>query len=64
MEYQKKIINLLDAASDNMPQFITKSWVDGHDQSSGSYNIDKQIRVKTSMLKSDSYDYSDAYIVV
>ena len=34
------------------------------DQSEGAYNTNKQIRFKTSMLKSDLCDYSDAYFVV
>ena len=34
------------------------------DQSGGTYNTNKQIRLKTSMLRSDLSDYSDAYIVV
>ena len=32
MEYQK-IKNLLDTATDNVPRFITKKWVEVHDQS-------------------------------
>ena len=32
MEYQK-IINLLDTTSDNVPKFITKKWIEFHDQS-------------------------------
>ena len=32
MEYQK-IINLLDTISDNVPKFITKKWIEFHDQS-------------------------------
>ena len=35
-----------------------------HDQSGETYNTNKQIRFKTSMLRSDLCDYSDAYIVV
>ena len=35
-----------------------------YDQSGGAYNINKQIRSKTSMLRSDLCDYNDAYIVV
>ena len=31
MEYQK-ITNLLDTASDYLPRFITKKWIDVHDQ--------------------------------
>ena len=47
-----------------MPRFITKNWIEVHDQSGGTYNPNNQIRFKTSMLRSDLYDYSDAYIVV
>ena len=62
MEYQK-ITNLLDTTSDNVYGFITKKWVEVHDQSGGVYNISKQVRIKTPMLQSDLCDYSDAYIV-
>ena len=66
MEYQK-ITNLLDTISDSLPRFITKNWIEVHDQSVNAENIykpSKQIRFKTSMLQSDLFDYSDAYIVV
>ena len=63
MEYQK-ITNLLGNTSDKVPRFITKKWIEVHDQSGGAYNINKQIRSKTSMLRSNLCDYSDAYIVV
>ena len=29
-----------------------------------NYNVNKEIRFKTSMLRSDLWDFSDAYIVV
>ena len=66
MEYQK-ITNLLDTTLDEVPRFITKKWVDVHIQSGSAddrYKPNKQIRFKTSMLRSDLCDYSDAYIVV
>ena len=63
MEYQK-ITNLLGNTSDKVPIFITKKWIEVHDQSGETYNTNKQIRPKTSMLRSDLCDYSDAYIVV
>ena len=66
MEYQN-IINLLGTISDNVPRFITKKWIEVHDQSGTAedrYKPGKQIRYKTSMLRSDLCDYSDAYIVV
>ena len=47
-----------------MPRFITKNWLEIHDQSGGSYNTNKQIGFKTSMFRSDLCDYSDAYTVV
>ena len=62
MEYQK-ITNLLGSTSDKIPRIITKKWIEAHDQSGGAYNINKQIRFKTSMLISDLCDYSDTYIV-
>ena len=66
MEYQK-IINLLVTTLDERPRFITKKWVEVHDQSVSAddrYKPSKQIRFKTSMLRSDICDFSDAYIVV
>ena len=63
MEYQK-ITNLLVSIPDKVPRFITKKWLEVHDQSGGAYNNNEQIRFKTSMLRSDLCDYSDAYIVV
>ena len=65
MEFQK-IVNLLDATSDDkdLPRFVTKKWIKVHDQSGGKYNVNKEIRIKTPMLRSDICDFSDAYIVV
>ena len=60
MEYQKTT-NLLGN------RFTTEKWVEVHDQSGSAdnrYKPNKQIRFKTSMLGSDLFDYSDAYIVV
>ena len=64
MEF-KKIVNFLNTNYDeNLSRFITKKWVEIYDQSVGNYNVNKKIRIKTSMLRSDLCDYSDAYIVV
>ena len=63
----KKITNFLETTSDNLPRFITKKWVEVYDQSGiaeDRYKPSKQIRFKTSMLRSDLCDFSDAYIVV
>ena len=63
MEYQK-ITNLLGNIPDKVPRFITKKWIEVRDQSGETYNTNKQIRFKTSMLRSDLCDFNDAYIVV
>ena len=34
------------------------------DQSEGNYDVNKEIRIKTSILRSDLCDYSNAYIIV
>ena len=65
MEFQN-IVNFLYTTSDdkNLPKFVTKKWIEVYDQSGANYNAKKNIRIKTSMLRSDLCDYSDAYIVV
>ena len=63
MEYQK-ITNLLGNISDKVSRFITKKWIDVYDQYGGACSTSKQIRFKTSVLRSDLCDYSDAYIFV
>ena len=66
MEYQK-ITNLLGIKPDDVPRFITKKWIEVHDQSGNAedrYKPSKQIRFKTSVLRSDLCDFSDACIVV
>ena len=65
MEFQK-ITNFLDITSDDkdLPKFVTKKWIEVYDQSEGNYNVNKEIRIKTSMLRSDLCDFNDAYIVV
>ena len=63
MEYQK-ITNILGNIPDKVPRFITKKWIEVHDQSGETYNTNKQIRFKTSMLRSDLCDYNDTYIFV
>ena len=65
MEFQK-IVNFLDTTSDgtDLPRFVTKRWIEVYDQSEGNYNVNKEIRIKKSMLKLDLCDCSDAYIVL
>ena len=65
MEFQK-IVNFFDTTSDDkdLPRFVTKKWIEFYDQSEGNYNVNKDFRINTAMLRSDLCDYSDAYIVV
>ena len=42
---------------------MTKKCIKVNDLSSGQYSAYKNIRFKTSMLRSDLCDYSDVYIV-
>ena len=65
MEFQK-IVNFLDTTSDDedLQRFVTKKWIQVYDQSGVNYDINKEIRIKTSMLRSDLSNFSDAYIVV
>ena len=55
---------MIDDASNQPSQFRTKNWVEINDGSRGTYNVNSQIKFKTTMLKSSLCDYSDAYIVV
>ena len=66
MEFQK-IANFLGTTLDDkdLPRFVTKKWIEVNDQTEkNNYNVYKESRNKTSMLRSDLCDYSDAYIVV
>ena len=63
MEFNK-INNLLGPPHDEVPRFITKNWIEVQSQSGSTYNTSKPIRFKTSMLRSDLCDYSDAYVLV
>ena len=63
MEYQK-IINLLENTPNQLSKFRTKNWIEINDQSREVYNVNSDIRFKTTMLKSSLCDYSDAYILV
>ena len=62
MEYQK-ITNLLDNASNQPSKFGTRNWTEINDESRGTYT-GNETRFKTTMLRSNSCDYADAYILV
>ena len=62
MEYQK-IANLIDGASNQPSKFRIQNWVEINDESRGTYNVNSQIKFKTTMLIYSLCDYSDAYIL-
>ena len=57
-----KISKLLNDST--VSKFVTKKWIKVNDLSSGQYSVNKNIRFKTSMLRSNLCNYSDAYIAV
>ena len=65
MEFQK-IENFLETTSDDkdLPQFVTKKWIEVYDQSEKNYNPNKEIRIKASILRSGLCDFTDAYLAV
>ena len=63
MEYQK-LINLLGNTQYKPSKFRTRNFVEINDKSRGAYNKDNQITFQTSMVRSDLFNYSDAYILV
>ena len=49
----------------DLPKFVAIEWIEVYDQSGkNSYNVNKEIRIKTLMLRSDLCNFNDAYIVV
>ena len=50
MEFQK-ILNFLDTISDDigLPRFVTKKRFEVYDQSGKNYDVNKEVRIKTSM---------------
>ena len=64
MEFQK-IVNFLDTTADDkdLLRFVTKKQIEVYDQSGKNYDVNKEIRIKISMLRYDLCDFNDAYIV-
>ena len=62
MEYQK-ITNLSDNVSNQQSKLRTKSCVETNYSVRGAYSPNNKIRFKTTMLRSNLCDYSDAYIL-
>ena len=61
MEFQK-IVNFLDTSFDDkdLPRFVTKKWIQAYDQSERNYDVNKEIRIKTSMLRF----YFTIYVII
>ena len=57
-----KISKLLNDST--VSKFMTEKWIEVNDLLSGQYSVNKNIRFKTSMLRSGLCDYSDVYIPV
>ena len=47
-----------------LPRFVTKKYIEVYGQSGGNYIVNKEIRIKTSMLRFALCDFNDAYIFV
>ena len=61
MDFQK-IVNFLDTSFDDkdLPRFVTKKWIQAYDQSERNYDVNKEIRIKTSMLRF----YFTIYVII
>ena len=47
----------------DLPRYVTKKWIEVRSIRK-NYSVNKEIRIKTPMLRSDLCNYSDLYIVV
>ena len=63
MEYQI-IMNLVDYTANQSSTFKTRNWVEINGESIGTYYVESDIKFKTSMIRWNLCDYSDAYIHV
>ena len=54
---------MLDTESNQPSKFRTINWVEINDESRGTYTSN-DIKFKTTMLRSNSRNYADAYILV
>ena len=56
-------MNLLDDTMNQPSKFRTRNWVETNDEPKGKYG-NSNIRFKTSLIRSNLCDYSDAHILV
>ena len=57
-------MNLLDDKTNQTTEFRTRDWAEINDESRGTYNVTNKIKFKTSMIRSNLSNYSDANIHV
>ena len=55
---------MLSDESHKASKFKTRTWAEINDEARGTYSPNKQIKYKTSMLRSSLCDYGYAYILV
>ena len=55
---------MLDNTSNQPSKFRTKTWVEIDNDSCGTCSTGIQVKFKSSMLKSDLYNHSDAYMFI
>ena len=63
MEYGQINNLLLSEESENLSKFVTREYVKVNSLSN-TYDENKSIKFKTSMLRPDLCDYADAYILI
>ena len=63
MEF-KKTVNLFDTTFDDkiLPRLVTRKWIEVYDQSGKNCSVNKEIRIKISILRWDLCDFSDVYL--
>ena len=62
MKKHYKITKLLNDST--VSKFVTTRWIKGNYLLSSQYSVNKNVRFKIPVLRSDLCDYSDEYIVV
>ena len=55
---------MLEKISNQLTKFRTNNWVEINDDTRGMYDTNNQIKFKTSKLKLNLCNYSDAYILL
>ena len=55
---------MLNDESNKPFKFRTRNWFEINDEARGTYSPNKQIKFKTTMLRSSLCDHGDAYILV